>query len=424
MKAQPTPRGAWGITALLFFFMVVNFADKVVVGLAGPKIIDDLGLNATEFGRLGSAFFLLFSVSAVAVGFVVNSVPSRWVILALATVWALVQFPMVGAVGFGTLVLCRVLLGAGEGPAAAVALHGLFKWFPDGKRTLPTAVLTQGSAVGVIIAIPALNWVINRYSWHWAFGALGAVGLLWCLLWLLLGREGPLVDETSTDAGGVLRQPYARLLFCPTYIGCCAALFGAYWALSLGLTWFTPFLVKGLGLPYGATGWISALPWGVGAVVVLFTGWLSQRLVAAGVSTRLARGVLGATPMVAGALLLLLVPRVEGNALRIALLVAGTGLTGAIYVVCPAMIAEFVPVAQRGAMLAICGAIYSLAGVLAPAINGGIIDAAATPLDGYLHGFELCAWVQIAGGIVGLLLLWPASERARLELAAAGSAPM
>jgi len=35
----------------------------------------------------------------------------------------------------------------------------------------------------------------------------------------------------------------------PTFIGCVLACFGAYWALSLGLTWFTPFVVKGLGFP-------------------------------------------------------------------------------------------------------------------------------------------------------------------------------
>jgi MFS transporter, ACS family, D-galactonate transporter len=76
------------------------------------------------------------------------------VLLALAFSWAVVQFPMVGAAGFATLVACRVLLGAGEGPAFSVAVHALYKWFPDQQRTIPTAVLTQGAAVGVIVALP------------------------------------------------------------------------------------------------------------------------------------------------------------------------------------------------------------------------------------------------------------------------------
>ena len=76
------------------------------------------------------------------------------------------------------LLICRIILGAGEGPAAAVAVHAIFKWFPDEKRTLPVAVLSQGSAFGVILAVPALNWVIGNYNWHYAFGVLGVVGLL------------------------------------------------------------------------------------------------------------------------------------------------------------------------------------------------------------------------------------------------------
>src|SRR5690349_17121863 len=172
MTGQPTPKGAWKITFLLFLFMVVNFADKVVVGLAGVPIMNDLKLDAGQFGELGSSFFLLFSISAIIVGFIVNRVQTRWVLLAMAIIWSLAQFPMVGTVSFTTLLICRIVLGAGEGPAFSVAAHAIYKWFPDEKRTLPTAILSQGSAFGVILAVPALNWVIVNHSWHYAFGAL------------------------------------------------------------------------------------------------------------------------------------------------------------------------------------------------------------------------------------------------------------
>src|SRR6516162_7821056 len=152
--ASETPKGAWKITFLLFLFMLVNFADKIVVGLAGVPIMRELELAPEQFGILGSSFFLLYSISAIVVGFIVNRVEARWVLLVLALVWALSQFPMVGTVGFATLLICRIILGAGEGPAGAVAIHAVFKWFPDEKRTLPTAILSQGSAFGVIVAVP------------------------------------------------------------------------------------------------------------------------------------------------------------------------------------------------------------------------------------------------------------------------------
>ena len=413
MTTQPTPKGAWKITFLLFLFMLVNFADKIVVGLAGVPIMTELKLEPEQFGLLGSSFFLLFSISAIVVGFIVNRVATRWVLLILATIWALAQFPMVGTVSFSTLLICRVILGAGEGPAGSVAFHAIYKWFPNEKRTLPTAILSQGSAFGVILAVPALNWVVVNYSWHYAFGALGVVGLMWVVAWLIMGEEGPLV-QTVAMAKADPRIPYSRLLTSRTFIGCCAATFGAYWALSLALTWFTPFIVKGLGFSQRDAGWISILPWVVGAVVVLLTGWISQVLVARGVSTRGARGVLGSVPLIVGGSIIAILPHIAIGGLQIALLVVGSGLCGSIYVVCAPMISEFTPVSQRGAVISIYGAIYTLAGIVAPAVMGSVIQRAAVPLDGYMTGFTINAVILVTSGLLGLLLLWPDTERARL----------
>lgn len=116
--AEATPKGAWTVTFLLFLFMVVNFADKIVVGLAGVPIMTDLKLEPEQFGLLGSSFFFLFSISTIVVGFIVNKVPTRWVLLTLAVIWSLAQFPMVGTVSFTTLLICRIVLGAGEGRAS------------------------------------------------------------------------------------------------------------------------------------------------------------------------------------------------------------------------------------------------------------------------------------------------------------------
>jgi MFS family permease len=391
----------------------VNFADKIVVGLAGVPIMTDLKLEPEQFGLLGSSFFFLFSISAIIVGFIVNRIETRWVLLVLALVWALAQFPMVGTISFSTLLICRIILGAGEGPAAAVAVHAIYKWFPDEKRALPTAVLSQGSAFGVILAVPALNWVIVNHSWHYAFGALGVVGLMWVAAWLVWGKEGPLVQTTGM-AAAEQRIPYFQLLTSRTFVGCCVATFGAYWVLSLGLTWFTPFIVKGLGFSQTDAGWISIMPWVSGAIVVILTGWISQAMMARGFTTRVARGVVGSVPLIVGGLILAVMPRVAPGGLMIALLVVGSGLCGSIYVVCAPMLGEFTPVSQRGAVIAIYGAIYTLAGIVAPQVMGSVIQRAGGLLDGYLMGFTINAVVLTASGLLGLLLLWPNTERARL----------
>lgn len=411
--SKETPKGAWTVTFLLFLFMLVNFADKIVVGLAGVPIMTDLKLQPEQFGLLGSSFFFLFSISAIVVGFVVNKVATRWVLLTLAVIWALAQFPMVGTVSFTTLLICRIVLGAGEGPAASVAMHAIYKWFPDEKRTLPTAILSQGSAFGVILAVPALNWVIVNHSWHYAFGALGVVGLIWVCGWLALGKEGPL-EDTRALAANEPKIPYIQLLTSRTFLGCVIATFGAYWALSLGLTWFTAFIITGLGFSQQQAGYISILPWVFGATIVILTGWISQVMMARGYTTRISRGVLGSAPLIVGGLILATMPHVQGAGLQIALLVVGAGLCGAIYVVCPPMLGEFTPASQRGAVLAIYGALYTLSGIIAPAVMGTVIQRAGSMLNGYMSGFTINAVVMIGSGVVGLLLLWPNTEKARL----------
>src|SRR4051812_17424175 len=119
MTAQPTLKGAWKITFLLFLFMLVNFADKIVVGLAGVPIMTEMRLEPEQFGLLGSSFFFLFSISAIVVGFIVNRVATRWVLLVMAVVWGLAQFPMGRPGSFTTLLICRVILRAGGGAAVS-----------------------------------------------------------------------------------------------------------------------------------------------------------------------------------------------------------------------------------------------------------------------------------------------------------------
>lgn len=89
-------------------------------------------------------------------------------------------------------------------------------------------------------------------------------------------------------------------------------------------------------------------------------------------------------------------------------------MCGLIFVVCPTNVGEFVPSRQRGAVLAIYGGLFSIAGVLSSVVMGGVVQQGATPLEGFLHGYQLNGVIILIAGIVGVLMLRPAGERARL----------
>lgn len=415
MRANERNR-AWIVMVLLFMLMVINFADKAVIGIAAVPIMQELQLGPRQFGLLGSSFFLLFAVSSVATGFLVNRVQTRWVLLAMGFIWALAQFPMIGSAGFETLVACRIALGAGEGPTTPVALHSAYKWFPNERRTVPTAVIVQGGAIGVMVALPLLNWVIVAWTWHWAFGALGLVGLVWCALWLVFGREGSLDKGSVTAkhaAQSSLRVGYAQLLLSPTILACWAASFGANWALSLALSWQGAYLTKGLGFAQSSIGLLGALGAGGTAVAMLASGWYSQRLMSRGVSSRLARGVLGGLSVFLGGAALVVLPYVPGTPVKIALTTLGVALPSVIYVIGNAVVGEITPAAQRGALLAIGTAVAIPAALLAPYIMGSIIETAATPLDGFNTGFFMCGVIMVVGGAIAMVLINPERETKR-----------
>ena len=98
----------------------------------------------------------------------------------------------------------------------------------------------------------------------------------------------------------------------------------------------------------------------------------------------------------------------------VCMIVIGAGLSGSIYVVCTPMIAEFTPTSQRGAVIAIYGALYTLAGILAPYVMGDVIQHAGSMYEGYMTGYTINAAILVGSGLLGLLLLWPNTERARL----------
>ena len=416
-------REAWLVVALLFLFMVINFADKAVIGIAAVPIMQELGLSPSEFGLIGSSFFLLFSASAVVTGFVANRVQTRWLLLVMGVIWALTQFPMIGTVGFTTVVACRVALGAGEGPAYPVALHAAYKWFPNELRTLPTAIVAQGGGVGVMVALPLLNWVIVRFSWHWAFGVLGFVGFIWVAAWLALGGEGPLTAAATREGSpSANRIAYTKLLFSPTILSSWVAGFGAYWGLSQALSWQGAFLIKGLGFAQGSIGLLGALPAGVSVVMVIAAGWLSQRLLAQGVSSRVARGLFGGACVALGGAALAVMPYVPNISLKIALTTIGVALPSVIYVISNAIVAEITPTAQRGALLAIGTAVSTSAGILAPYVMGSVLERAATPLSGFNTGFMICGVIMLTGGIIGMALMRPEREAIRWASEVPGAA--
>ena len=425
-KAAPTApstRRAWLVTGLLFVFMLINFADKAVMGLAAKPMSETFGLDSAEYGHVASSFFLLFSISAVVIGVLANRVPTRWLLVGLAVVWSLSQAPMIWTTSIGVLFASRIVLGAAEGPAFGLANHSLHKWFVDSRRQLPSSVLALGSSVGTLLAAPALTWVIVHHGWREAFAAVAILGLVWCAAWVLLVRsEGPYGAESApTQAAPAANAAiedhtsYWRIFLSGTSIGSLALGFAAYFGLAISVAWLPRFLQESRGFSMTGAGNATAVFWAVAGLFILGTGILSQRLTLAGITTTWSRGMLSAALVFGGGLCTLAGVMVHSPIGSLILLMIGLGAPTSVFAITQTLAGEIAPVRQRGAVLGVGVGISTLAGVIAPTVMGNLLDSASDTVAGYNNGFTVVAMVCVAAAMVGAALIRPGRDAARLR---------
>lgn len=423
-------RRAWIVTGMLVIFQIINFADKAVLGLVADSAIKDLGLTAGQFGLIGSAFFFLFAIAAIAVGFLAGKVPTRWILLTMGISWAVLQFPMLFGGGAAVLLVTRILLGAAEGPATPISLQHVHGWFPAKERGFPSSIIAVGSTLGPIIAAPILASIIAHpaLGWRWAFGFLGIIGLLWSVGWFLVGRDGPFSHTAKKPAGEAPETPAAparvveasrsvqkskkpeksiadqsdllklvpirRVLGSRMFIAAVLAGAGCFWAQGFLTTWSPKYLGAVVALSPEMIGLVSTFPWIVGALALLVLGFTSRFLMRRGVTVRWALGALFGATLLGSGICFTILPHLQGYSAVLTLTI-GAGLA-MIYPLAPTAIAFCVASKQRAAVMATLTGLASIGGVIAPAMVGMLMDKA-----GYVPGAKGVPDTAEMAGLLG-----------------------
>lgn len=412
---KENPR-AWTITIMLALFMVINFMDKAILGIVAKDLMQELKIAPSEFGMIASSFFLLFSISAIGFGFVANRMSSKKLLLILAAIWGVSQFPLAFAASVPLLFFSRILLGAGEGPAYPLALHACYKWFPDDRRNLPSAVIFQGVTVGLLVSGPLLTYVVVKWSWHAAFLTLGILSLIWMVVWMFVGAEGTVASDGAKARAGssAAHVPYRVLLTDRTFLANMFLYWTTYWIFSVMFTWVPSYLSTVMEFDATDTGWIFMVFTAFNIPIVLGGSWLSERLLKRGVASVRARaGLTAGFVLLGGAFILLSVFVVEQPMLKVILLAIGCNLPQITFVLSSTIVAEIVPDSQRSAMMSINSALATTGGLVAPALMGAFIQNAASPGLGYDNGFAIAGALSLVASLIGFLAINPEASKRR-----------
>jgi sugar phosphate permease len=412
------------MTMLLVMLIVISAADKAVLGLLAQPLSEDLGVSASQIGLAGSLFFLAYTLTGPLAGLLHKKLGLRLALILLSLVWAATFLPMVVSASFVVLLLSRIALGLGEGPASALVLTGVYSWHPTEKRGIGGAWVTAATAIAKLAIVPVLAVMVSAWGWRAALLALCLAGMAWCSVWIMTWRPGPYGESpksrtaTLAESAESLKVPWAKIFRSPTFLGSSLAVMAMYTLISVVLTWLPSYFEVGLGYSRLQAGMMFGIP-SVAALALLFLlSFCSDKLIARGISARLLRGVLPSVLLVSGGVAMATLPLLKSAALAVAVVSLGYGLILSVQPLINAAVSQILPARQMSGGLGVLMGLMSIGGLVAPYVAGRIVDEAPSAAAGYATAFQVFGIVAIVAGIIALITVNPARETAAFSAGA------
>ncbi len=418
---------AWLMIVFLFTLTVISNADKAITGFASVPIMNELGLDAQQWGIVGSAFFLLYSLSAILVGGLADKVGTKIVIAGMAIVWALVQFSTLFVSSFTFLLITRIILGAGEGPAYSLAMTAASKWLPKEKLGLGLTLVSVGGPLGVAISAPILIHLILTYGWRSAFVATGIVGAIWVVCWLWLTKENPMLEEGKASVKQTIAEPavptqkFSSVIFSRNFILIALCGFATYWSFTFGLNWLPNYLENVRKLDEGTLKMVAALPWILITLSQITFSMISDRLYSKTQNVVKSRIFVLGPVMISGAICYFLGTLISSNMLSIILLSLGLTFGCITLVMGPTILVDLVAKQHQGKIQGWFMAISSLGGIVGPYVTGYLVKNSSTLETGFHNSFLLCAGLLLICGVLGWAVIRPKKYTEQLTTSIAQS---
>jgi ACS family hexuronate transporter-like MFS transporter len=407
----------WVMISMLLGLGVINFADRAVLGLAAVSIIKELHLSPAQYGLVSGSFFLLYALSSVMVTAWSDRIGTKTVLALLAASWAIVQAATVFVFSFPALLLTRIALGAGEGPSYGTSVSAATPWLPANRRAFGLAVVAFGSTVGPAIFAPPLTFLIVVVGWRSAFALLGGVGLLWVILWLLVGREHPEarhmhIYDTQEKYPSSRWSEIRPILFSRTVLFSTLAAFASYWIVMLYLSWNPVYLVTVRHLRLSDPLYLAGitLPYVAGGIALIAFGAFADHVFGRTGSHRRSYVYPVTALLIVSALCLYLAVSVPSALFSVIFFTLA--LIGVTFPLLATIITAVAPAVHRGAVLGTYVAISTLPGLIAPLVTGLIIQAVGRNMaSGFSHAYLLASLLLLIGGVAFLAFVRPDDQK-------------
>jgi MFS transporter, ACS family, hexuronate transporter len=419
-------RMRWLIAGLLFLAGLVQYLDRSALSIAAPLVSKDLGLDPAQLGIVFSSFFFGYAPFCFVGGWASDRIGPKWVLILAMVVWSVFCGLTAAAIGIVTLLLFRVIFGMGEGPFSSTANKMVSQWFPRGQQASAVAVANAGTPLGGAIAGPVVGFIAVTFGWRWSFIVIGAIGIIWVVLWSFLAVDRPeqsphlspeerraIVAGREPAVGAPPALPLSDYLRRPAVLAVAFAFFGYAYILYFFLSWFPTYLTMAQHLSIKSMSVVSVIPWSLGFIGLVSGGFLTDAIFRRTGDAVFARKlVLVSCLLIAAVCVALagLVASVEAAVLLMAVSVFFMYLTGNTYW---AIILDTVEPARIGGVGGFVHLIANIAGIIAPSVTGFLVQASGS----FTSAFILTGAMAVIGALLVAFLVGRPAPLARARLA-------
>jgi len=287
----------WVVLLLLCLMYLITYLDRVSMANTAPLISKEYGFNKVTMGIIFSAFIWAYALFQVPGGWLGDRFGPRKVLSVIMGYRTIIAVLTTRAMGFGSFWGIRFALGVGEAGAFPTATRAMQMWFPRDERGFVQGVSHAASRLGAAVGPPIAVAIMIHYGWRSVFYVIGALSLLWALLYLVVYRNMP--EETALvsraelarirglNEKGEIKQaniqkrpkvPWSGLLRHGNMWAVMCAYATYIYSLWFFLSWLPSYLVEYRHFTLIKMGFFASLPLAAGVVGDTFGGWLTDKL--------------------------------------------------------------------------------------------------------------------------------------------------
>jgi MFS transporter, ACS family, glucarate transporter len=201
------------VLVLLSLLSAITYLDRICISVAGPRMQNELHISPHAWGWVGSVFAISYSVFEIPGGYMGDRWGARLVLTRIVLWWSAFT-SLTGTVSrYSSLLLTRLLFGAGEAGAFPNASASIFRWFPAAERSRAFGVVLMSSQIGGALSPLLVVPIQTRFGWRMSFYAFGIVGALWAAFWWWWYRNTP------REKAGVKPEELAEVPAVPAVCG-------------------------------------------------------------------------------------------------------------------------------------------------------------------------------------------------------------